>query len=700
MAKGKFQVSGKPVDRRADVWALGVVLYEMLTGTRPFASDDVSKTLARVIDREPDWKTLPTSLPPVFAAFLRGCLKKDPKDRVRDVGDVRLALSGAFETTTPSNAESALAPLRVWQRPLPMAAGAALLVVATALLVRGTTPVDAGSQVARFGIIPADGAALTDYESGIDVIISPDGTRIAYLAIPDGSAERMLYVRNIEATEQRLIAGTESARDPFFSPDGEWIGFGTARSSQLMKVPFSGGPVLTIADHWSTSLHRGAHWTADDNVIYGSLDALYRMSAGGDTIPEPLTEVEPNEFHAAPRVLPGGRAAVFAAVATDGPRIDVLSLDTNERRTLVEAASSPYYVPSGYLAFQRGSTLMAVAFDVEALEVRGTAVVLLEGIRTPVGYAVADNGTLVYLRRPDDAPSSLVWVDRDGQESRINLPPRDYAYPRLSPDGGRLALTLEDQEWDIWVWDFSTETLRRLTEGPGVDAFGNWTSDGNGVVFSSSRAGVPSIFWKAADGTGTAERLTEGTTALLVNAITPDGTQVVATAATARPNGDLVSVLLDDARSIHPLFGTEFDERHAALSPDGRWMAYQSDASGVYEIYVRPFPDAEAGLQLVSTSGGTDPVWSPSGDEVFYRQLDRMVAVAVETEPAFTIEARQTLFEGTYRHGSARDYDVSADGQRFLMVTSAGQTPDDGPPPQIEVVLNWHSELLERVPIN
>ena len=499
------QACGKPVDRRTDIWAFGAVLFEMLTGTKPFPGDDISQTLARVIDREPDWSALPATVPPSLATYLRRCLQKDPRQRVQAIGDVRLALEGAFETTATQ--QGAVSQPVGWRPSMGMAATAVLLfsiaagVAVWSVVHREPTP----RPVIRFSLPLPPGETLTAAGRHA-VALSSDGTRLVY------SANNQLYLRAMDQMETTPVRGTEGgARSPFFSPDGEWVGF-YAGGGQLKKVAVSGGAPVTLCDAQSPL---GARWGADDTIVFGQRGAgILQVSADGGT-PEVLIPLTGTEGFG-PQVLPGEKAVLFTLLHEgrnwDDAQIVVHSFETGERKVLVEGGRDARYVPTGHLVYVLDGTLLAVPFDVDALEVMGGPIPMAEGVMTAglrsgaAHFGVSDTGALVYVTA-DPGDRTLVWVDRDGREETLAAEPRAYQYPRISPDGGRLAVDVRDQEQDIWIWDFARETLTRLTFAPGLDSYPVWTPDGRQVAFASNRDGPEhNLYWKAADGTGSIER--------------------------------------------------------------------------------------------------------------------------------------------------------------------------------------------------
>ncbi len=601
------QARGKKLDKRTDVWAFACCLYEALTGRKVFEAEDVSLTLAEVMKSEPQWETLPTDLPPLLLVFLKRCLDKDPKHRLRDIGDVRLAMEGAFE--------SGASQARTVSRPVGLVAAAALaLSVITGFAVwRMSKSEPAPQPVARFSLPLPSGVSLTG--SGRHVVaLSSDGTRLVY------SANQQIYLRALEQTEAVPVRGTEGgARNPFFSPDGEWVGFWV--DGELRKVLIEGGAPVRLCEALRPL---GASWGADDAILFGQHGVgILRVSAAGGT-PEVLVPLDlPVRGHG-PQILPGDKAVLLTL--GDGPnwndaQIVVHSLETGERKVLIEDGRDARHLPTGHLVYVLDGTLLAVPFDAERLEVTGGPVPMVEGIdsASPSGasqFSVSDTGSLVYVSG-QTTKRTLVWVDREGREEVLKVEPRAFSHPRISPDGSRIALALRDQEEDIWIWDLARETLTRLTFAPGRDSYPVWTLDGQRLVFSSDRDGSQNLYWKAADGTGSVERLTKSESDHFAYAFTPAGGQLVFLEL-GEQGADLGVLTLEG--SSEPLLATEFDERTAALSPNGRWLAYESNDSSQYEIeiYVRPFPNVDEGHWQITRDGGSRPLWAPDGRELFY----------------------------------------------------------------------------------
>ena len=681
------QARGKKLDKRTDVWAFGCCLYEALTGRKVFEAEDVSLTLAEVMKSEPQWDAVPADVPPLLLVFLKRCLDKDPRHRLRDIGDVRLAMEGAFESGTSQ--------ARAVSQPVGMAAAAALtLSVITGLAVWSLSKSDPTPRpVARFSLSLPPGVSLTG--SGRHVLaISSDGTRIAY------GANEQLYLRDLNQTEATPVRGTEGgARSPFFSPDGEWVAF--FAGGQLNKVAIRGGAPVRLCE--AQNLY-GASWGADDTILFGQRGlGILRVSADGGT-PEvlvPLGGME--EVGHGPQILPGEKAVLFTlgdGSNWDDARIVVHSLETGKRKVLIEGGRDARYLATGHLVYVLDGTLLAVPFDARKIEVTGGPVPMVEGVlsaSTSTGaaqFSVSDTGTLVYVAGSSLEERTLVWVDRQGKKEVLTAEPRAYVYPRISPDGRRLAVDVRDEEDDIWIWDFGRETLTRLTFGPNRESSPTWTPDGQRVAFSSDRDGSFDLYWKAADGTGTVARLDESVNGHFPYAFTPDGRYLVFLELGVG-QGDLGLLSLEG--SPEPLLATGFAERNAALSADGRWLAYESNPSGQNEIYVRPFPDVDESMLQISKDGGTRPLWAPDGRELFYLSRGgELMSVRVHTEQGLAPGSAEVVLEGRdfAPSGFGRSYDISPDGKRFLMIKEPGETAST----ELNLVLNWFQELERLVP--
>ena len=615
------QARGKPVDTRADIWAFGCVLYEMLTGQRAFDGEGVSETLARVIEREPDWARLPATLSPALRTYMRRCLQKDPRQRVQAIGDVRLALEGAFETAVPQTA--APAGVAEWRRVALVGVAATIASGAIIGTVVWVAMRPAPPRVSRLQLTPSGAAALSINWNDRDLAITPDGSRLIYV----GNQGTQIFVRALD-TLAPVAVFTGSVAGLFVSPDGQWIGFRDGLGV-LKKVAVAGGPAVTLATI-DTAGPSGATWGPDDTIIVAtnSVDTgLQRVSAAGG----PLTvltrpdRAQGEADHFWPEMLPGGRAVLFTITSLtgslDAAQVAVLDLQTGARRILVRGGSHAHYVSSGHLVYAAAGTLRAVPFDLARLETRGTPVTVVPDVVTTIrggmNAVVAGDGTLAYvLGTVEGTPRTLVWVDRQDHETPIPAPPRPYLLPALSPDGTRVAVFANDQQRDLWLWDLRRTTLTRLTSTPGVDVVQVWTPDSRRLIFTSERAGVRNLFWQAADGTGAVERLTESPDTQYPTGVSPDGRRLIFADESPTTVNDVMMIELEGARRVTPLVQSPFAERNGIISPDGRWLAYEANDSGRFEIYVRPFPDVNSGHWPVSTNGGTRPIWTRSGQEL------------------------------------------------------------------------------------
>ena len=704
------QAKGREADKRCDVWAFGCVVYEMLTAKRAFEGEDITDTIASIMRGEPDWSALPADTPADVRRLLESCLTKDRKQRASDIAVVQFLLNDRAIVPSAAPTPYVASKTPAWRHALPWTvAGVLAVALLTELLLWSPWRQTAAPHVTRLTITTSGSSALSLNGLDRDVAVSPDGTHVVYV----GNNTTQLFVRALDAIEPVAIA-SGGARGPFVSPDGHWVGFFS--DTTLRKVAVTGGPSITIAT--LDGAPRGATWAPDDTIIFATNNpatGLQRVSAAGGTA-EVLTRPDHSRgeaFHIWPELLPGGGAVLFTIVPaqTGGlstAEVVVRDLRTGVHKVLVRGGTHAHYAPSGHLIYVAAGTLRAIPFDLTHREARGTAVPVLPRLAatgTGAGdFAISADGTLVYV----DAPSSLatnartlVWVDRTGKEEAIAASPRAYNHPRLSPDGTRVALFSNDQENDLWIWDLRRVMLSRLTLDPAVDSFPVWTRDGARIVFSSNRGGSLNLWSQAADGTGAAERLTTSPNDQRVTGITPDGTTVVFDEAVPAMGRDLLQLALDPPRRAIPLLQTKFGELNGIVSPDGRWLAYESNSSGAFEVYVRPFPNVAGGQWEVSTAGGRMPVWARSGKELFYVDADgALMTVAVEANGVTWNSGLPTKIPARHffvgNSASGRTFDVSPDGQRFLVIKTPGN--DGGAAPAFVVVQHWDEELRRLVP--
>ncbi len=685
------QANGKAVDKRADIWAFGCIVYECLTGRRAFPGDTVSETIASILGREPGWDALPATTPPAVRKLLERCLRKNPHERIHDVSDVRIEIQEALN-------ESA-AVVQVQEKGLrgrllmllAVVGGVLLSAVAGMVLGRIWIPPGENPLPVEKTTISLSGSGLTLTEGG--VAISPDGRSIVFAArAVDG---QRLYVRRIGDWVSLPLKGTEGAYGPFFSPDGGSVAF--IADGKLKKAPLGSGPTETIC---SVALQStGGSWGRDGRIVFSQWPngGLSRVAAEGGT-PEVLTQPPDNAFYCFPELLPSAKTIVFTAVRKGRQSLTALSLQTGKLKTLIESAGGARFLSNGYLVYQSEGNLRAIGFDPDNLETRGTSHVVAEGVINFIvpgrarGYDVSANGTLVYSP-PFTSLYRLVWKNRSGSTEPLNLNPRAYAFPALSPNGRLVSVTVRDgSSRNLWIGSVEAEPLRRLTFGDN-DTYSLFTPDSKRVVFTSGKGGQPNLFWTPADGSGNPDALTVGAHVRgRPTSWWPLGKVILFIDDDRSGGKDIGQLEVDRKSAVRTFIGTQFDELEAVFSPDGRFVAYQSNESGRWEVYVQPYPGPGAKEQ-VSTDGGLAPVWNPKGDELFYQTANSLMAVRMKNGKS--ADAPAILFALPRTSDYRRGYNVSPDGQRFLMLESA----DPGQAAwQINVILNWFAELKRLVP--
>ncbi len=693
------QAKGKSVDRRGDVWAFGVILFEMLTGRQLFSGETASETLAAVIMKEPDLNSLPPNTPAPIRQLVRRCLTRDPRQRLRDIGEARIAINDFLAypvgAATESTSSAAVAAVQqpAWRRALPWAfASLAAAIAALALWGPWRAPSEPHQPMRLTAEIGAP-ASLTTAGWGPPAIVSPDGKRYVFNALTDSDQKIRLYVRQRDQLLATPLAGTENARSPFFSPDGEWIGF--FADGKLKKIAAQGGAVVTLCN---TSNDRGGAWAEDRTIILAASnrEGLSRVSEAGGT-PERLTSLDTTKgeiTHRWPQVLPGGKAILFTAHSSgtnfDDATIGIFVIKTGERKMIHQGGMFARYIPSGHIVFARSGTLFAIPFDLDRLQVKGSPTPFLEHVAMTSGtgsaqFDFSNTGEFLYVVGNNQIGILAVdWMDREGKFQPLRAVLGDYMYPRFSPDGTRLALVVQDRNGrDVWVYDWKRDTLSRVTFGPGTNDAPIWTYDGRRIIFSSSQGTTPpNLSWVRSDGTGAPEKLTEGKSAQEAWSISPDGKILAFNQIDLSANNtgwDIWTLSLEgnDKPGWKPgnpqvFLNSPFRELSPAFSPDGKWLAYSSDDTGVSEIYVRPFP-GPGGKWQVSNGGGAFPVWSRSGKQLFFRTTDQpykmMVAEYRAVGNSFQNDKPQVWSPGTFEgRGTAGTYDLAPDGKRFAVL--------------------------------
>jgi len=708
------QAKGKAVDRRADIWAFGCVLYELLSGKKAFDGETTTDVLAAVVMKEPDWGPLPAETPAAIRHLLRRCLQKDAKQRLRDIGEARIAIEETIsgEAVAPGGTcpdaigSPAGAPTdegatrgATWRRALPWAiAGLLLAALVAEVLLRVERPQAPARRVTRLSIpLPPNPSDTSDYVP--QLALSPDGNQLAYSEAANGRSQ--LYLRSLDQFEAKPIAGTEDAEAPFFSPDGQWLGF--FAHNHLEKVALAGGPVQTLCGvGFIDAVGNGASWSPDGTIVFQGADGLSRVTdAGGDCQDLARPDFARGEQNLGwPQILPGGETLLFSVyrgLNFENSAISLLSLKTRQRQTLPLEGTNPQYLPQGYMVYAQAGSLLAVPFDLAHLKATGSPMPVLDGVLTDFNsgnalFTISRDGTLAYMTGGNAlADAQVVEVSQGGKPQALTPSPGAYEDLALSPDGKRVAMTVMGPEWAIWIYDIRRSTLTRFTfENDNRDPC--WTPDGKRVIYGSFRKGTYGLYWKAADGSGPEEPLLTSKDWVFATSVTPDGKELAYTDLSPETGADLWILPLEGDRKPRPFLRTRFNEWIAQFSPDGRWIAYESNESGRSEIYVRQYP-GPGGQWQISNEGGTRPVWSRDGRQIFYRNGDKLMAVPIETKPAFSAGTPSLLFQGTY-FVTGHYYDVMPDGKHFIFIKEAGQA---GKVSQINVVLNWVDELTQRM---
>jgi len=729
------QAKGKTVDKRADIWAFGCVLYECLTGKRAFERDTITETMAAILKSEPDWALLPIDTPPVVRAVLRQCLQKEPARRLHDIADARVEMGD--ELGEPSAVVSAAPRFPpVWV----LSIGVAMLAVGflTGWVVMkyirpAASPMSQSVVRSSVRIEPGhwlDGWRFTylhefDRPSRTAMAVSNHGRFIVYSAVKENSWVReqsCLYLRRTDQSEAKPIVGTDWGMNPFLSPDDRWVGFFTSTPydpGELMKVSVEGGVPTPLCD---VAVPFGFSWGSDNQIVFAGDkgSGLSRISADGGK-PEALTipDKSNGEYsHRLPHCLPAGKGILFTIKRNawdHQPRVAVLEPGTRKWRVLLEDAADARYVAGGYLAFLRRGTLMVVPFDPDKLQVTGQPVPALANVvqslntgastfDTAAGqFCISSSGSLVYASGgilPDPA-NTLVWVDHKGNAEPItSVTTGPYESARLSPDGQRIAYSSMGMEGHIRIHDLNRATTTQLTS-EGRSCYAVWTPNGRRVAFDSVNTGVPNIFWQAVDGSSSMERLTLGEYFHWPGSWSPDGETLAFVQDHPNSGYDILLLRMRDRR-VTPFLNSRFNEMFPEFSPDGRWMAYVSDESGRDEVYVQPFP-GPGGKWQISNEGGWEPLWARNGKKLFYRQLwsppeCKFFVVDVQTGSDFSPSKPGLLFQLSGYLGSTpiRTWDISPDGQRFLMAKHEERKPQ--PVTELILVQNWFEELKRLSP--
>jgi serine/threonine-protein kinase len=699
------QARGRVVDRRADIWAFGVVVYEMLTGRRAFEGDDISITLASVLKDDVSWQGLPADLPPSVRRLLRRCLEKDPRRRLSSIGDARLELEDVAAGTdrdgaspTTQAAPAVVAP--AWRRLLPWAVAGALGIALTAALVLWSPWRSAPSRTPQKLLAHIGSDASLPIVFGASAVLSPDGETLAFVA--NSAGQSRLYVRKLDQLQAVALAGTEDAASPFFSPNGKWVAF--FAGGKLKKVAVTGGASVPLCD---APTGRGGTWMEDDTIVFTPAatpkTSLVRVAAAGGT-PAPFVALGNGMLTQRwPQALPGGRGVLYtehsAMVGFDTANLVIAPRAGGTPKVVVRGAYYGRYVTGGprggpgHIVYMQQGTLFAVAFDLDRLDVVGQAAPALEGLSAnpAIGgaqIAFSSEGTLVYV--PGAAATStnqIDWTTRDGKTSALRAAKADWANPQFSPDGQKLALDINDgRQRDIWVYEWARDTLTQLTFDPAMDRSPVWTPDGKRIVFASDRArtGIGNLYWVNADGTGEVTRLTDSPDTEVPFSWHPTGKYLAYQALRNATGWDLAILAMegDAQRGWTPgkssvFLSTPVTDVGPQFSPDGRFLAYFANESGnLFDVYVRPFP-GPGGKWRVSTDGGIYPQWSRTAPELLFlgtNQSAIMFAPYTVVADSFRADKARPWSPTTYQGiGTLMPYAVHPDGKRLALVAVSNQ---------------------------
>ena len=685
------QLEGDDVGARTDIFAFGATVYEMVTGETAFAGKSQASLIGSILKDDPrPISALQPVSPAALDRVVKKCLAKDSEARWHSAHDLHDELqwvkdegaSSGVPVSSPPKSQGRLVAVAV-----ALVAGLGLVTVLGTTWFAEPTP-------QRPVRIPIDLPAGTELDRD-SFAVSPDGQLVVYAGEQDG--ERQLYRRAFGELDAQAIPGTATGQAPTFSPDGQSIAFSTGflgGDRALEYVPLAGGQATTIVDGVTAE---SVSWKTDDSLVFalptvGTTLQQAQLSGGtAHEITRQATDAGEND-HKWPDVLPGGRHLLFEVNYVTGRESDIVvqSIDANDRRVLIEGMQ-PRYVPTGHIVFRRGNALWAVPFDVDGLEIVGAPVSIADGVSS---FSVSDSGTLVYAPERQTSGRSVVWVDEDGVEERLDLEPDAYGSPALSPDGGQLAMTVRTGNRDIWIYDLERGQLRRATFDPGLDAYPLWTRDGQRIAFSSARDGIRNLFWRAADGTGEVERLTESENIQSPWTWSPDG-QTLIFQQEIDANWGIYAHAMDAGES-EPLIQSPGLDGAAQVSTDGRWMAFMSSGA----VWVQPFPNLNDGRWQI-TDDGNLPKWSPDGQKLYFRRSrpPMMMAVSITSGSPVEWETPQPLFAfDYYLTPGSPSYDVSPQDGRFLMIKEAEATVEDSLTPDLVVVLHWFDELQRLVP--
>jgi Tol biopolymer transport system component/tRNA A-37 threonylcarbamoyl transferase component Bud32 len=691
----------RDITAKSDVYALGCVLYEMLTGEPPFTGPTAQAVVARVMTEAPRPVSVQRhTVEPHVEAALEQALEKLPADRFANAADFAAALRHGTGVTRSSSHHRGAPATATTPRRLTVVLGS-VAVVALALAAWGwlQTPVEVSPTPVRFSTtIPAHASVRTlGWRSAL--AISPDGRSLVFVGRAE--QESQLYRRDLADLSVEAIPHTEGALGPFFSPDGRWVAF--RNGNLLQKVDMHGGRAITITALEGSVVISGATWSSSDTIYYGHeiSRGLFKVAGSGQGDPIEVFPTGNDDFLWWPSMLPGDRwlLATLVSTATSVSSVVAVSIATGEVRPLVENASWARYLDDGFMVVRLMSgAVMLMPIDVSDPRVTGPQVAIRDDLSATSGRAPqlawAANGTAFFLPGGSEQ-HTIVLVDREGRETNLIDEIGPYRNPRWSPDGERLAFRLgiagsEEEEGDLWIYHLPTETLSRLTF-ESDNLYPVWSRDGSRIVFTSRRDGIAGLWWKASDATGQAERLIEGNDVRFPGSVTPDDRTLLYREIAGGGSGfDIYGVSLVGDRVPDSVLVTQFDEGSPMISPDGSWLAYTSNESGRNEVYLRRYPDGGARWR-VSQEGGTEPMWHPQGRELFYRGGTTLWSARLQLGQTAVVTRRDSLFDGSfYTNIRWPEYDVTPDGDHFVMIKMTGQAREP------VVALGWVQEVIRQ----
>lgn len=708
------QVEGKEVDARSDIFSFGSVLYEMVTGRRAFPGKNQLSVASAILDKDPDpISPLQPLTPPALDRAIRRCLAKDAENRWQMVRDLLLELKWIAEAGSQAGVPSPLISHRKTSERVAWAAAAALALVALAFAIGFARHASKPPQSARLiADIGADASLRTS--SGTATILSPDGSQLAFVAAVSGQKPQ-IYVRALDQLQATALSGTENANDPFFSTDGQWLGF--FADGKLKKILVRGGATITLCDAHDS---RGGSWGEDGTIVFTPYVGapLTKISSAGGT-PQSLTSLDAQAgelTHRWPQVLPGGSAVLFTSSTEVGnyenADIVVYSMASGQRKTVQRGGFHARYVFSGHVVYMHEGTLFAVPFDLKRLEVTGPPAPILDGIVTNPAtggaqFSLSDTGNLVYVAGGSVFQNfSIYWMDREGKFTPLRERIGSYLFPTFSPEGKRLAVQIRDGGGnDIWVYQWEGDLLTRITFGSQSNS-PIWTRDGQRITYSSEKGGVYGLYWTRADGAGDALRLTARGKHKRANSWSPDDKTLAFMQLNPATSWDIMTLSVEgDPKSgwkvgePRPFLSGPFIEQDAAFSPDGRWLAYASNESGKLEVYVQPFP-GPGGRWQISAGGGSSPRWSRSSKELFYRAADQRIMVTTYATTGNSFGAGKAGLWSPSQFGSGGPssfFDLHPDGKRLVVLKAPGGV-ENAPVNKVTFFFNFFEELRRKVP--